>query len=153
MSSDTKECTNLRHQKCTILPRLSDIIAIVILDVFPFESVALTSVSEHIGRGHNRSVPDAYILAAISYFVIYMFLFAFGIVFLTLTENVDLVTAMSASIATLSNIGPGLGKVGAMENYAWISGPGKVMLSFLMLAGRLELFSILVLLVPATWKK
>ncbi|MFV1956228.1 MAG: TrkH family potassium uptake protein, partial [bacterium] len=96
-------------------------------------------------RVNKRSVPDAYILAAVSYFVIYMFLFAFGIVFLTLTEKVDLVTAMSASIATLSNIGPGLGKVGAMENYAWISGPGKVMLSFLMLAGRLELFSILVL--------
>jgi len=101
----------------------------------------------------SRAVPDRYILGAVSYFVIFMFLFAFGIVFLTISEQSDLVTAMSASIASLSNIGPGLGKVGAIENYAWISGPGKVMLSFLMLAGRLELFSILVLFVPATWKK
>ena len=102
---------------------------------------------------NSRPVPDTYILGAISYFVIYMFLFAFGIVFLTISEQSDLVTSISASAASLSNIGPGLGKVGAAENYAWISGPGKWMLSFLMLAGRLELFSILVLIVPATWRR
>ena len=48
---------------------------------------------------------------------------------------------------------PGLGRVGPLENYSWFSTPGKWVLSFLMLAGRLELYSILVLMLPATWKK
>jgi trk system potassium uptake protein TrkH len=104
-------------------------------------------------RMDSRAVSNVYILGAVSYFVIYMFLFALGGIFMAVFESADLVTAFSASVAALSNIGPGLGKVGAVENYSWISGPGKWMLSFLMLAGRLELYSILVLIVPATWKK
>ena len=101
----------------------------------------------------TRPVSDPYVLRATTYFLIYMSLFGIGTVFMTISESTDLVTAFAASVACLSNIGPGLGKVGAVENYAWISMPGKWMLSFLMLAGRLELYSILVLLVPATWRK
>jgi trk system potassium uptake protein TrkH len=104
-------------------------------------------------RMDHRAVSHVYLLGAVSYFVIYMLLFALGTLLMTISESTDLVTAFSASLASLSNIGPGLGQVGAMENYAWISKPGKWILSFLMLAGRLELYSILVLLVPATWKK
>ena len=87
------------------------------------------------------------------YFIIYMFLFLFGTVVMTITENTDLVTAFAASVACLSNIGPGLGQVGAMENYSWISPAGKWFLSFLMLAGRLELYAILILLTPEAWRK
>ena len=76
-------------------------------------------------------------------YILLFFLFAAGTVAMTLTESTDLITAFSASLACLSNIGPGLGKVGAVENYSWISSPGKWILSFLMLAGRLELYSIL----------
>jgi len=101
----------------------------------------------------TRPIPDTYVLRTATYFFIFMSLFALGTLFITISESTDLVTAFAASVACLSNIGPGLGKVGAMENYAWISMPGKWMLSFLMLAGRLELYSILVLLVPATWRK
>lgn len=104
-------------------------------------------------RMDHRAVSHIYLLGAVSYFVIYMLLFALGTLLVTIFESTDLVTAFSASLASLSNIGPGLGQVGAVENYAWISKPGKWILSFLMLAGRLELYSILVLLVPATWKK
>ena len=82
-----------------------------------------------------------------------MFLFVFGTIAMTITENTDLITAFSASVASLSNIGPGLGQIGAVENYAWISPTGKWILSFLMLAGRLELYSILILFVPDTWRK
>jgi trk system potassium uptake protein TrkH len=88
-----------------------------------------------------------------AFIIIYIFLFAAGTVAMTVTESADLVTAFSASVACLSNIGPGLGKVGAIENYAWVSIPGKWILSFLMLAGRLELYSILILFVPAAWRK
>ncbi len=96
---------------------------------------------------------DRLVVSVLSYFVIFIFLFFFGAILMTITEKCDIVTAITASIATLSNIGPGLGKVGAVQNYAWISIPGKWILTFLMLAGRLELYSILVLLVPSTWKK
>ena len=93
------------------------------------------------------------ILSVAAYFIIYIFLFFFGAVFLTISEQCDIVSAFAASIASLSNIGPGLGKVGAVQNYAWISVPGKWMLTFLMLAGRLELYSILILFLPMSWKK
>jgi trk system potassium uptake protein TrkH len=88
-----------------------------------------------------------------SYFILFILLFFLGTIVLTATEGCDLVTAFAASIASLSNIGPGLGQVGAAKNYAWISPPGKWMLIFLMLAGRLELYSILILFSFETWKK
>jgi trk system potassium uptake protein TrkH len=101
----------------------------------------------------SKPVPETYVTGAAAYFIIYISLFVSGTVFMTILENTDLVTAFAASIACLSNIGPGLGNVGAVENYAWISGAGKWVLCFLMLAGRLELYSILVLFVPAAWRK
>lgn len=65
----------------------------------------------------------------------------------------DLVTAFSSVAATLGNIGPGLGAVGAGENYAAIPVPGKAILTFCMLLGRLELYTVLVLLVPGFWRR
>ena len=55
-------------------------------------------------------------------------------------------------IATLNVIGPGLGDVGASENYGAVPAGGRWVLSFLMLAGRLEIFTVLVLLTPAFWR-
>ena len=101
----------------------------------------------------SKPVSDTYAVRAATYFIIYMFLFVFGTGVMTITENTDLITAFSASLACLSNIGPGLGHVGPAENYAWVSPMGKWVLSFLMLAGRLELYSILILFVPDTWRK
>jgi len=66
--------------------------------------------------------------------------------------GLDLVTAFSSVAATLNNIGPGLGRVGAVENYAFLPVGGKVLLSLCMVMGRLELYSILVLLAPAFWR-
>ena len=80
-------------------------------------------------------------------------LFFLGTIVFLVIEGCDIVTAMTACIAALSNIGPGLAKVGATQNYAWVSNPGKWLLTFLMLSGRLELYSILIFLVPSTWKK
>jgi len=101
----------------------------------------------------SKPVSDTYVVRAAAYFIIYIFLFVFGTAVMTITERTDLVTAFSVSVACLSNIGPGLGQVGPMENYSWISPMGKWFLSFLMLAGRLELYSILILFVPDTWRK
>ncbi len=62
-------------------------------------------------------------------------------------------TNISAVLACLNNIGPGLDLVGPMSNYSHFSGFSKLILSFNMLAGRLELFPVLMLFVPAAWKK
>lgn len=104
-------------------------------------------------RFNGTSCSEKIVLSVVSYFIIYILLFFFGTILFTLTEDCGLVTSFSASIACLSNIGPGLAKVGATQNYEWISIPGKWLLCFLMLAGRLELYSILILLIPLTWKK
>lgn len=102
---------------------------------------------------NSKALPDKLVLAVLSYFIVFILLFFMGTALFLIIESCDLVTALTVSIAALSNIGPGLSKVGAVENFAWISVPGKWLLTFLMLAGRLELYSILILCVPATWKK
>jgi len=102
---------------------------------------------------NTKPVSDRLIAAVQAYCTIFMFLFFGGALLFIVTESCDLVTAFTASIAALSNIGPGLAKIGAVQNYAWVSLPGKWVLTFLMLAGRLELYAILILFIPATWKK
>jgi trk system potassium uptake protein TrkH len=63
-----------------------------------------------------------------------------------------LVDSASATAATLNNIGPGLGTVGATQNYGHFSPPSKLLFTWLMMLGRLELFSILVLFSPVFWR-
>ena len=67
--------------------------------------------------------------------------------------GVDILTALSGAAATLGNIGPGLGNVGPAENYAALPGGAKWIYSLAMLMGRLELFTVAVLLHPACWRK
>lgn len=64
-----------------------------------------------------------------------------------------LIDSASAVAATLHNIGPGLGLVGPTQNYALFSSPSKLLFTFLMMLGRLELFAILVLVLPGFWRK
>ncbi len=65
----------------------------------------------------------------------------------------DFSTAVTAVVATMCNIGPGLAGVGPTENYAWIPMPGKWILSLCMLLGRLEIYTVFILLLPSSWKK
>jgi trk system potassium uptake protein TrkH len=65
--------------------------------------------------------------------------------------TLDFTSAATASAATLNNIGPGLAKVGATQNYGFFSAPGKLVLSLLMVLGRLELYAVLVLISPKFW--
>ena len=67
--------------------------------------------------------------------------------------GLDPLTAMTSVVSSISNIGPGLGTVGPTENFAHISDLGKVVLSMLMLIGRLEYFTVIVLFLPTLWKK
>lgn len=69
------------------------------------------------------------------------------------SADIDILTAFSAAASTLTNVGPGLGGVGPSETYAWFCGGTKMLLSFMMILGRLELYCILVLLTPSIWRR
>ena len=68
-------------------------------------------------------------------------------------EGHDLTTNFTAVLATINNIGPGLGMVGPVGNFAMFSPLSKIVLTLDMLFGRLELYPMLVLLYPGTWKR
>ncbi|PKM85191.1 MAG: potassium transporter KefA [Firmicutes bacterium HGW-Firmicutes-11] len=85
-----------------------------------------------------------------SFIFTYLLLFVLGALVVSL-EGTDLVTAISASAACLGNIGPGFGEVGPMVNYGFLSAPTKLFLSMMMIAGRLELFTILLLFTRTFW--
>ena len=86
------------------------------------------------------------------YMGVYIFIFAFSMLLIAL-NNFDLITNFSAVAATLNNIGPGLSLVGPSGNFSMFSDFSKLVLIFDMLAGRLELFPLLLLFVPNTWKR
>jgi len=67
--------------------------------------------------------------------------------------DVQLDTSFSAVAATLNNIGPGLGDVGATSNYGWMPAPAKIILLLCMLMGRLEVYAVIVVLLPLAWRK
>ncbi len=78
---------------------------------------------------------------------------AIGGTLLVSLESSDFVTAFTAVLTTLSNVGPGLNGVGPTENFAAFSPAAKLLLSFLMLAGRLEIYPVLLLFSPNVWRK
>ena len=90
------------------------------------------------------------VLKVLAFLAMYMGTHAIGTAVLTALGS-DLVTALSASLAALSSIGPGLGAVGPASHYGHLGGPALTVLSVLMLLGRLEFYSLLVLLVPSAW--
>jgi trk system potassium uptake protein TrkH len=67
-------------------------------------------------------------------------------------QGVDMITGVTAVIATLNNIGPGLNAVGPVQNFGALPALAKVILIICMLAGRLELYTVVVLLTPDFWK-
>lgn len=97
----------------------------------------------HATRIEKQSIPDSVVKNVMAFFFIFISIFAIITLFLTFM-GYDLTTSLTAGIATLSNIGPGLGRVGAVENYAFFDPLSKVVLTFAMLLGRLEFFSVLI---------
>lgn len=103
-------------------------------------------------RFNNKVVSDQIITNVLAFFMIYFIIF-FGSTILLMLVVPDLPTAMGAVATSLGNIGPGLGDFGPAENFYMLHPFGKWFLAFLMLLGRLELFTVLVLFSPAFWKK
>ncbi|NEX12316.1 MAG: potassium transporter [Prosthecochloris sp.] len=103
-------------------------------------------------RINGRIAEQPVITLAVSYFIINIFMVFIGAAVLTICDDMDLFSSMTAVIATLFNIGPGFGDVGPTHTFAHISEIGKWSLSFNMLTGRLEMFSVLVMFYPSFWK-
>lgn len=96
---------------------------------------------------------DEDILKNVLAFFMFFIIFFAGITLFLTFRGYDIVTSFSASIATLGNIGPGLARVGAVENYSFFDPYSKVLLIFAMLLGRLEIFSVLILMYSLVTRK
>ncbi len=103
-------------------------------------------------RIDKEAVHPETITNVLAFISVYILITVIGTIVVALL-GYDIETSMGAVAATLGNIGPGIGEVGPMFNYAHFNDFGKWFLSFLMLIGRLELFTVLVLLTPAFWKR
>ena len=100
---------------------------------------------------NGKSVSQQIIFNVMAFFLLYIMIFTTGVVVMAFI-GMDFETSIGSVAATLGNIGPGIGGVGPVENYALFSPFAKWFLSFLMLLGRLELFTVLIVISPAFWR-
>lgn len=103
-------------------------------------------------RVNDRVVPPEVLTHILGFFFFFIGIFAIVTCIMTIL-GLDLITAAGCTIATMGNIGPGLGEVGPLDNYAHIATAGKFILTFCMLLGRLELYTVLILFSPNYWNK
>jgi trk system potassium uptake protein TrkH len=103
-------------------------------------------------RYDGQSIHSKVVFNILSFFVLYMGIFIGSAIILSFM-GLDFVTAIGASASSLGNIGPAFGNLGPVDNYAGLSDHAKIFCSFLMLIGRLELFTVLILLTPFFWRK
>ena len=102
-------------------------------------------------RMEGRAMPEKQVRGVQAYFSVYMLLYAVSWLLLSL-NGFDLLSTFTALSACINNIGPGLGMVGPTGNFSAFAPWAKLLLSFDMLAGRLEIFPMLLLFVPSTWR-
>jgi len=103
-------------------------------------------------RLNKKAVTSQITYNIMAFMIIYFMIFVAGTLLMAALGN-DFMTSMGAVATSLGNIGPGIGSVGPLDNFAHLSDPAKWLLSFLMLLGRLELFTVLILFAPHFWSK
>lgn len=103
-------------------------------------------------RFDKQAVPSQTITNVLAFVSVYVLIAVMGMIVISFL-GYDLETSLGAVAATLGNIGPGIGEVGPASNFAGFNDFGKWFLSFLMLIGRLEVFTVLVIFSPAFWRK
>ena len=99
----------------------------------------------------GKPVPQEVMKSIWGFFVLYLGLFVLASLIMA-SMGLDLVTAFASTAATMGNIGPGLGMVGPADNYAFINPVGKWVLCMCMLLGRLEVYTVMVMLLPEFWR-
>lgn len=105
----------------------------------------------HVKMG-KTVVKDDVISGVWGFFVLWIGLFVLAGVIIAAT-GVDVVTSFAASLACIGNIGPGIGGVGPTDNFAWLPDTAKWVLTFCMVLGRLEIYTVIILFVPEFWRK
>ncbi|WP_431164801.1 TrkH family potassium uptake protein [Tenacibaculum halocynthiae] len=103
-------------------------------------------------RYDGKAVSQTIVFNILSFFVLYMLIFILGTVILAFL-GLDIKSALGACASSLGNIGPAIGSVSPVDNFSHLSVGAKWFCSFLMLIGRLELFTVLILLTPFFWRK
>jgi len=103
-------------------------------------------------RIEEKSLDESTIYGVLHFFLAYIGIIFIGVLLISF-DNFDFVTTFTASLTCMSNVGPALGLAGPAMNYSFFSHFSKIVLSCLMLIGRLEIFPILIFISPSTWKK
>ncbi|WP_044207548.1 TrkH family potassium uptake protein [Flammeovirga sp. OC4] len=103
-------------------------------------------------RFNNKAVKGGITFNVLAFIMAYFLIFGLGILVLS-ALGVDLMTAIGAVATSLGNIGPGIGSVGPVDNFAHLPDAVKWVLSFLMLLGRLELFTVMIIFTPYFWSR
>ncbi len=103
-------------------------------------------------RYNGKTVKEHIVYNIIAFFVLYMLLFIIGALVLG-AMGMDFVTAIGGAASSLGNVGPAFGSLYPLSNFNGLPDAGKWWCGFLMLAGRLELFTVLILLTPYFWKR
>lgn len=115
-----------------------------------FKLIHPRSVS-HI-KINNTLIPEELLRSILGFIALYILVFVIATILLS-SMGVDLLTSLGAVASCIGNIGPGFGTVGPAENFAHLPQMGKWLLSWCMLAGRLEIYTVIILLVPEFWKQ
>lgn len=102
-------------------------------------------------RYNNKAVTGDIVFNILAFFILYMLSFIVGALVFSMF-NIDFMSSIGLSASSLRNVGPALGNFGPVNNYAALPSLGKWWASFLMLIGRLELFTVLILLTPFFWR-
>ena len=102
---------------------------------------------------NKKRVQGTILEKVLSFFFLYMVLYLGISLVLCTVPGIDAGTAFTASIACLGNIGPGLAGVDPSKNFAFFPDYAKWLLSFAMLVGRLEIYTVIALFMPSFWKK
>jgi trk system potassium uptake protein TrkH len=100
---------------------------------------------------NGNPVPGKILINILVFLLLYMGIFIIGSI-ICMILGLDFITAIGATATSLGNVGPGIGEVGPVDNFAHLSTPIKWFLSLIMVLGRLEIFTILILFLPYFWR-
>lgn len=103
-------------------------------------------------RMNNISINPEIVSNVLAFFLLYIIIFILGSIIMSIL-GVDFLTSIGSVATSIGNVGPGIGSVGPISNFSEIPVIGKWVLSFLMLVGRLEIFTVLIIFTPYFWKK
>lgn len=101
----------------------------------------------------GKTINEKAVASITSFFILYILLCGFIAFVVLMLEDISLESAVSAAAASITNVGPAFDEVGPASHYAHLGSPTKIILSLAMIIGRLELYTVLVLLMPSFWKR